>query len=60
MTLDLHFQGNLNMIMALQVKLYKLEDEEHLTWGNTLGRVDFEYELKAGQREMKHLVTTFH
>lgn len=48
------------MIMALQVKLYKLEDEEHLTWGNTLGRVDFEYELKAGQREMKHLVTTFH
>ncbi|XP_017485138.1 PREDICTED: uncharacterized protein LOC108373714, partial [Rhagoletis zephyria] len=46
LTLDLHFQGNLNMIMALQVKLYKLEDEEHLTWGNTLGRVDFEYELK--------------
>ena len=56
----LQFQGNFSLILPLQVKYYKIEDEDHLTWGTSLNRVDFECEQKPGMTTLDILKTVFH
>ncbi|KAJ6217625.1 hypothetical protein RDWZM_008782 [Blomia tropicalis] len=59
--LMLQFQGNQTLILPLQVKFYKLEDEDHLTWGQSLNRIDFECEQKPGMTCTLDVVKTiFH
>lgn len=39
--------------------MYKLEDEEHLTWGTPLHHIDFECEQRPGSTNMHIMKTHF-
>lgn len=44
----LSFQDGVNLSIPLQVKFYRQEDTQHVTWGTPLRQIDLECQVKAG------------
>lgn len=44
----LQFQDGISLSLPLQVKFYKEEDTQHVTWGTPLHQIDYECTLKPG------------
>lgn len=44
----LQFQDGVSLSLPLQVKFYKEEDTQHVTWGTPLHQIDYECTLKPG------------
>ncbi|XP_054153840.1 CB1 cannabinoid receptor-interacting protein 1-like [Oppia nitens] len=55
----LQFQGGLTLVIPLQVKFYKSEDTQHLTWGTPLHHIDYECRVKPGQTYVDIIKTIF-
>ena len=55
----LQFQGGLTLIIPLQVKFYKPEDTQHLTWGTPLHQIDYECQIKPGATYVDIVKTIF-
>lgn len=44
----LQFQDGLNLSLPLQVKFYRVEDTQHVTWGTPLHQIDYDCQVKPG------------
>lgn len=44
----LQFQDGLNLSIPLQVKFYRIEDTQHVTWGTPLRQIDLDCQVKPG------------
>ncbi|XP_074600658.1 CB1 cannabinoid receptor-interacting protein 1-like [Brevipalpus obovatus] len=44
----LQFQDGLSLVLPLQVKFYRPEDNDHLIWGNPLNFIDYDCLVKPG------------
>lgn len=40
------FQDGLNLVLPLQIKFYRVEDTQHVTWGTPLHQIDYECQVK--------------
>ncbi|RWS06020.1 CB1 cannabinoid receptor-interacting protein 1-like protein, partial [Dinothrombium tinctorium] len=57
--LMLQFQGGLSLILPLQAKFYKMEDTQHLTWGNPLHQIDYDCLIKSSTTYLDIVKETF-
>ena len=44
----LQFADGIKLLVPLQVKFYRVEDTQHVTWGTPLRQVDLECQVKPG------------
>jgi len=55
----LTFQDGINLLIPLQVKFYRQEDTQHVTWGTPLRQIDLECEVKSGATYLDIVKQTF-
>ncbi|KAI1280287.1 CB1 cannabinoid receptor-interacting protein 1 [Halotydeus destructor] len=55
----LQFQDGVSLVLPLQVKFYKVEDTQHVTWGTPLHQVDYECTIKGGATYVDIVKETF-
>jgi hypothetical protein len=44
----LEFADGIKLAVPLQVKFYRVEDTQHVTWGTPLRQIDLECQIKPG------------
>lgn len=53
------FQDGLSLVLPLQVKFYRPEDNDHLIWGSPLNHVEYDCVVKSGATFVDIVKETF-